>query len=130
MRVRSIFSMNFPPTSRCKTSLRRLPRSLQSSSKFWNDISSAMSSVVSVIFFGAAVVPRCVFVKARNDDGDEEEVCKSLSTQSEWRRIVEGVTGRTTRKAADGGCGEIVEGSFGHLVGLKSLLFSLWIGLT
>lgn len=41
--------MNVPPTSRCNTSLSRLPSNLQSSSKLWNEISSAMSSVVSVI---------------------------------------------------------------------------------
>jgi hypothetical protein len=49
VRFLSSFSMNLPPTSRCNTSLRRLPSNLQSSSKLWNEISSAMSSVVSAI---------------------------------------------------------------------------------
>lgn len=48
--VLSTFSMNTDPTSLWRTSLRRCCRSLQSSSKPWNDISSAISSVVSVIF--------------------------------------------------------------------------------
>ena len=49
IRIFSSFSTNSVPTSRCKTSLRRLPSSLQSSSKLWKEISSAISSVVSVI---------------------------------------------------------------------------------
>lgn len=50
-RVLSTFSMNLGPNSLWSTSLRRLWSSLQSSSKLWNDISSAMSSVVSAMVY-------------------------------------------------------------------------------
>lgn len=49
IRIFSSFSTKTVPTSRCMTSLRRFPSNLQSSSKLWKDISSAMSSVVSVM---------------------------------------------------------------------------------
>lgn len=58
MRLRSKSLMKWGPSSRRRTSWRRLPRRRQSSSNAWNDIPSAMSSVVSVILLSLPPLPR------------------------------------------------------------------------
>lgn len=72
-RFLSSFSMKLPPTSLCKTSLRRLPNNLQSSSKLWKEISSAISSVLSVIVEATGHSEKTEPGKTREGKGEERE---------------------------------------------------------
>lgn len=77
--MRSTLSMDSLPTSLCNTSFKRFPSSLQSSSKLWNDISSAMSSVVSVIVPKTTPPPSVRDYEDQNTKNEREKMCFMIS---------------------------------------------------